>query len=185
LPSKTGCDIGPASPAMAARRPAPARAPPPLPLAWPAMAARRAPPRPRALAGPAFRPARPASNPSRPWRPAVVCGVLAPPGEPPDPTPAPCERAHTPPVPSPCPAPWQPGLAGYGAPALACSPARPGVSCSRRDGPSAALKLGPACLWRAAPTCARLVRDACVRPCARCSCSARCLGTARRALVYP
>eukprot|EP00267_Zea_mays_P041909 XP_020393852.1 uncharacterized protein LOC109939887 [Zea mays] len=110
------------------------------------------PPRPRMLPRAAC-PAPPGLSPvpamARPWRPAVVRGVPAPPDEPPAPTLAPCARARTPARPR-----WlwraRPGV-------LARPPRRvPLVSCRPRRG----LELGSACLWCAAPTCARLVRGA-------------------------
>jgi hypothetical protein len=84
---------------------------------------------------------------ARPWRPAVVRGVLA---RPCSPAPACPARVVT--------APAQPQ-------------ARPSVPLARD------LELGQ----RAAPTCARLVRGACVRPCAR----ARVVRGALARLVVP
>jgi hypothetical protein len=63
--------------------------------------------------------------------------------------------------------PRPPGLTGYGAPAPAC-PARVVMAPAwPRARPSVPLARGLELDQRAAPTCARLVRGACVRPCAR------------------
>jgi hypothetical protein len=138
------------APLPAPRRRSAQRAPPPLPSAWPAVVARRAPPSP-----PARAPARPRlAGPAR-----LAFGVSGPP----------CCAARRAPPPgvasSPRPAFRPARLAlpararDHGAPAPACSPARPDVC----------------------PASSRRVRAA-LRACSR---SARRLGTTRRALVCP
>jgi hypothetical protein len=114
------------------RRPRPRAAPPasrPVPTSLGPGSA--APPRPRAA------PRRTAPAPGRPGEPAPA--LAPPPGEPP-PCPAPPRPRPRRPPPVPATSPRaRPPRPAVPRPARApCSPARPGVPCSRRDGPGAA-----------------------------------------------
>jgi hypothetical protein len=159
------------------------------------------PPRRTPMRGPRPPGALPRPYPALARSPCPRRSVLAPPGEPPALTPVPCARPPRPglapfqprrarPARGPCPRRGVLALPGEpSAPASRPAPAQ------RGPGPARLRLTRPWCpcvarrVRSSALACTRPVRDASARPCAYVlAWSARCFGTARRALgalVYP